>query len=207
MGETKRIGTRAYHHGDLKAALLAQSEAILERDGIQALTLRAAARAAGVSHAAPANHFGDLTGLLSELAAVGFRRFAAALAAAMEAAGEDPRIRSKAMGIAYVRFARSHPGLFVLMFRHEKLDPTRAALREAIDAARQALRTAAERFAGDAAAPPLRQVAQAVALWSLVHGFAMLLLDGRLSGLIGSLPAGEDADALLDAVLSTTYAE
>ena len=58
---------RAYHHGDLKAALLAAAEAILERDGIQALTLRAAARAAGVSHAAPANHFGDLTGLLSEL--------------------------------------------------------------------------------------------------------------------------------------------
>ena len=65
-------GGRRYHHGDLKAALLAEAETILERDGIQALTLRAAARAAGVSHAAPTNHFGDLSGLLSELAAVGF---------------------------------------------------------------------------------------------------------------------------------------
>lgn len=196
--------TRPYHHGDLKTALLAEAETILERDGIQALTLRAAARAAGVSHAAPANHFGDLTGLLSELAAVGFRQFSAALAAAMEVAGDKPRMRSKAMGIAYVRFARSHPGLFVLMFRNERLDATRPALREAIDAARQALRAAAEPFAGGGATPPLRQVAQAAALWSLVHGFAMLLLDGRLAGMIAALPPGEDADALLDAVLSTT---
>jgi AcrR family transcriptional regulator len=204
MSETKTIDARPYHHGDLKAALLAQSEAILERDGIQALTLRAAARAAGVSHAAPANHFGDLTGLLSELAAVGFRRFGAALAAAMEAAGDDPRRRSKAMGIAYVRFAQSNPGLFVLMFRHEKLDATRPALRDATDAARQALHTAAAPFASDTAMTPLRKVAHAAALWSLVHGFAMLLLDGRLGGLIGSLPPGDDAETLLDAVLSTT---
>src|ERR1700744_2758366 len=104
-------GVRPYHHGDLKSALLAEAETILERDGIQALTLRAAARAAGVSHAAPANHFDDLTGLLSELAAVGFNRFSAALMAAMETAGGDPRARSNAMGAAYVRFARAHPGL------------------------------------------------------------------------------------------------
>src|ERR1700679_1446541 len=91
------VGQRPYHHGDLKTALLQEAELILERDGIQALTLRAAARAAGVSHAAPANHFGDLTGLLSELAAVGYNRFSMALTAAGEAAGPDPRIRSEAM--------------------------------------------------------------------------------------------------------------
>src|SRR5262245_33569186 len=66
---------RPYHHGDLRAALLAAAEEILEKEGIQALTLRAAARAVGVSHTAPQNHFGDLTGLLSELAAIGYRRF------------------------------------------------------------------------------------------------------------------------------------
>ncbi|MER2507799.1 MAG: TetR family transcriptional regulator, partial [Amaricoccus sp.] len=61
---------RAYHHGNLREALLAGAERILERDGADALTLRAAARAVGVTHAAPRNHFGDLTGLLSELAAL-----------------------------------------------------------------------------------------------------------------------------------------
>src|SRR5271156_1021705 len=83
---------RRYHHGDLHAALVAAAEEILERDGIQALTLRATARAAGVSHAAPAHHFGDLTGLLSDLAAGGYVRFAAELANAMESAGQDPKL-------------------------------------------------------------------------------------------------------------------
>ncbi len=194
---------RPYHHGDLRAALLSMAEVILERDGIQALTLRAAARAAGVSHAAPANHFGDLTGLLSELAAVGFTRFGASLAAAVATAGEEAR-RMPAMGRAYVAFARAHPGLFVLMFRSERLDATRPALREAIAAARQALRDAIVAHTPRPTLSPLEVAARATAVWSLVHGFAMLLLDGRLAGTLASLPDEADADALLDAVLATT---
>src|SRR5882762_10020761 len=61
-----------YHHGALHEALLNAAEKLLERDGLQGLTLRAVAREAGVSHAAPTHHFGDLTGLVSELAAIGF---------------------------------------------------------------------------------------------------------------------------------------
>ncbi len=201
--QTIDAGSRPYHHGALRLALLAQAEAILEREGIQALTLRAAARAAGVSHAAPKNHFDDLTGLLSELAAVGFCRFGAALAAAMAAAGDDPQARMKAMGRAYVGFARAHPGLFTLMFRSERLDTERPALREAVDAARQALRDAALARAPTTRLPPVQMMAQAVALWSLVHGFATLLLDGRLTGMIKSLPGDETADSLLEAVLVT----
>ena len=79
-----------YHHGALRAALLNAAEAILERDGIAALTLRAAAREAGVSHAAPAHHFGSLSGLLSELAASGFVRFGERMQAEAEAVGPDP---------------------------------------------------------------------------------------------------------------------
>jgi AcrR family transcriptional regulator len=196
----RRRQVRPYHHGDLRAALLEQAELILERDGIQALTLRAAARAAGVSHAAPTNHFGDLTGLLSELAAVGFNRFSAALADASDAETGDGRARSAAMGRAYVAFAKSQPGLFSLMFRNERLDDTRPALRDAILGARQALRQSAP----SAAATPLRTAAQGTARWSLVHGFSLLMLEGRLGDIIGSLPAGEDEDSLLDAVLQET---
>jgi AcrR family transcriptional regulator len=202
MSETESAaGGRRYHHGDLKAALLAEAETILERDGIQALTLRAAARAAGVSHAAPTNHFGDLTGLLSELAAVGFRRFSAMLAAAY-ASGDDPASGGRAMGRAYVTFARACPNMFVLMFRSERLDTTRPALRDAMDAAAEALHSAS--VTPGSAPSPRRAAAQAAARWSLVHGFAMLLLDGRLGKMIASLPDGEDADALLDAVLTAT---
>jgi AcrR family transcriptional regulator len=195
---------RPYHHGDLKAALLREAEAILESEGVPGLTLRAISRRAGVSHAAPNNHFGDLTGLLSELAAAGFVRFGAALAAAMAAAGDDPHARMKAMGRAYVGFARAHPGLFSLMFRSERLDPARPALREAIAAARGALRAAAHMRAPEKQLAPLQIAAQSIALWSLVHGFAVLMLDGRLEGTLKALPGHEDGESLLEAVLSTT---
>src|SRR5829696_2605324 len=117
-----------YHHGSLHAAMLQAAERILERDGIQGLTLRAAAREAGVSHAAPKNHFGDLSGLLSELAAVGFHRFVAMLlgngpggGAANPGPNQDPGQRMGTLGRGYVAFARAHPGLFLLMFRSERL--------------------------------------------------------------------------------------
>src|SRR6266496_6860206 len=75
-------GDAPYHHGALHDALLEAAERVLERDGLSGLTLRAVAREAGVSHAAPTHHFGDLTGLLSELAAIGFRMFNVAMVAA-----------------------------------------------------------------------------------------------------------------------------
>src|SRR5438309_12043484 len=71
-----------YHHGALRDALLQAAERVLERDGLAGLTLRAVAREAGVSHAAPTHHFGDLAGLVSELAAIGFRQFNATMGAA-----------------------------------------------------------------------------------------------------------------------------
>src|SRR5882672_682847 len=80
-GRKRHAAAAPYHHGALREAMLKAAERILGRDGIAGLTLRAAAREAGVSHAAPKNHFGDVRGLLSELAAVGFTRFSAALVA------------------------------------------------------------------------------------------------------------------------------
>lgn len=197
--------TSSYHHGDLRETLLAAAEALLEQGGVPALTLRAVARAAGVSHAAPAHHFGDLTGLLSDLAAIGFLRLGAAFDRAMDEAGSAPAARLTAMGKAYVRFARAHPGLFMLMFRSERLDMARPGLREATAAAGQALRAATDdALPSERETSPVQAVARVAALWSLVHGFAVLLIDNRLRGLIGALGPGGDADALLDAVLDAT---
>lgn len=196
---------RGYHHGDLKAALLREAERILEKDGLQALTLRAASRAAGVTHTAPKNHFGDLTGLLSELAALGFERLAAALAEIADTADGDAKARPRAMGHAYVGFARAHPGLFALMFRSERLDAERPALRDAIQHAREALREAAfARISAGSAPTQMEIAAYSAALWSLVHGFSVLLLEGRFDGLMRSLPAGEDAESLLAQVFAVT---
>lgn len=201
---------RPYHHGDLPAALLAAAEAILESDGIQELTLRAVARAVGVSHAAPKNHFGDLTGLLSELAASGFNRFRDEMARALATAGDRRESRARALGQAYFAFARQHRGLFTLMFRGDRLDPERPALRAAIEMTRQwrdALATATHDPApdgapGGSAGPPADAMVRATALWSLIHGYASLLLDGRLQGIVEAMPGDHPAEALLSAAIS-----
>ena len=197
-----------YHHGSLRAALLQAAERILERDGIAGLTLRAAAREAGVSHAAPKNHFGDIRGLLSELAAVGFERFGAALLANARD-GESPRARMAAIGRGYVTFAKENAGLFLLMFRSERLDFSRPALREAAEASFGVLAGAvgASRQAAPEAPLTLSHAAQIAAAWSLVHGFAMLLLDGRLKPLIARMRDGTDEMALLAAMLSGSKPE
>ena len=101
--------------------------------GYPGLTLRAVAREAGVSHAAPTHHFGDLTGLVSELAAIGFRQFNAAMAAAC---APDAAMMERAMARAkaYVAYAQAHPGMYGLMFRSERLDYSRPSLHEAAEA-------------------------------------------------------------------------
>src|SRR2546423_7150749 len=119
-----------YHHGALHDALLKAAERVLERDGLPGLTLRAVAREAGVSHAAPTHHFGDLTGLLSELAAIGFRRFNEAMAAAGRTE-THPLIKALARAKAYVGYAQARPGMYGLMFRTERLDMTPPSLHEA----------------------------------------------------------------------------
>lgn len=191
-----------YHHGSLKAAMLAAGEDILEREGVQGLTLRAAARLAGASHAAPKNHFGDLTGLLSELAAVGFLRFRDAMLA--EAAPDMPLAQKRqAIGLGYVKFAIHNPGLFLLMFRSEKLDMERPALKSAAQAAFAVLSGSSPRSASnDEPTTTLKDMAEMVAAWSKVHGLAMLLIDGRLRPVTSSLPKHLSEEDFIRAVLA-----
>ena len=202
-------GETPYHHGDLHDALLAAAERVLERDGLPGLTLRAVAREAGVSHAAPTHHFGDLSGLLSELAAIGFRRFNEA----MIAAGNTetlPLMKALARAKAYVAYAQAQPGMYGLMFRTERLDMTRPSLHEAATASFQGLATAVslsrnEKLTGeDLETLSLDQAAAIARAWSLVHGFTMLLLDGRLKDILHRLPEGTGVEQLLDAMLRST---
>jgi AcrR family transcriptional regulator len=195
--------TKSYHHGDLAQALLKEAERILESEGIQALTLRAAARGVGVSHTAPRNHFGDLTGLLSELAAAGYRRFTEMMTQAADAVDDDPRERLRARGRAYIRFAYQHPGLFTLMFRSEQLDLTRPSLQEAMSASRQSLDKEVTLRTGIAS--PIEQAARIVAVRSLTHGYAVLMLDNRLKIHLAALPETDVTDvfALFDAMLDS----
>jgi AcrR family transcriptional regulator len=170
--------------------------------------LRAVAREAGVSHAAPTHHFGDLTGLVSELAAIGFRQFNAAMASACDAA-TSPLERALARPKAYVAYAQAHPGMYGLMFRTERLDYSRPSLHEAAESSFAGLANAIgamrqEPISGDKLT--IEQGAAIARAWSMVHGFTMLLLDGRLEDILERLPAGTTAEQLLEAILKSTVA-
>ena len=199
-------GEAPYHHGALRDALLGAAERVLERDGLSGLTLRAVAREAGVSHAAPTHHFGDLTGLVSELAAIGFRQFNVAMVAA-GAAAASPVEKAMARARAYVAYAQAHPGMYGLMFRAERLDMTRPSLCEAAHASFAGLAGAIGASRQEQISETALSLDQAAAIaraWSLVHGFTMLLLDGRLSDILWRLPQGTSAETLLDAMMIST---
>lgn len=168
---TSKPAKRRYHHGDLGATLVRSAGIILEKEGLDALSLRAVARRAGVSHNAPYRHFPDRETLLAALAAEGY----AMLGKAQREAAATSGLRG--MGEAYVRFALEHPQRFRLMFggsvqiaRHPRLrdiaTQTYAGLSGAL-----AARVPEAQGAGDSS----------IAAWALVHGLAQLLLEERVS--------------------------
>ena len=160
----------SYHHGDLKAAILGQAAVLVAERGADGISLRELARAAGVSHAAPAHHFTDRRGLFTALATEGFGLLAAALAAAR------PRFVDAAR--AYVRFALDHPGHYEVMWDKSLYDATDAALIAAESAAGEELSRGVATLADPKAkADP---DGAALAAWSLVHGFSLLWLNGAV---------------------------
>ncbi len=191
---------RRRHHGDLRRALVLAGLAAIEERGVTALTIRGLARRLGVSHAAPAHHFPDKLALLSAVAAEGFRRFEAALRQEARG-GATPRERMRYIGRAYVHFALDHPATFRVMFGRELADCAQATaeLREASASAYAVLQETADAAAGSPAAGPIR----AFAGWALVHGAALLYLDGALRPRLPAGAAGRAAfEALVDSVLS-----
>ncbi|MGW0670856.1 TetR/AcrR family transcriptional regulator [Streptomyces sp. NPDC002746] len=166
--------THTYHHGDLRRAVLTAALDVIRTEGPGALSLRDLARRAGVSHAAPAHHFKDRTGLLTAIATDGYELFADALA-------DAPDLRER--GVRYVRFATEHPAHFQVMFRPELFRAQDPDLVAAKDRASAELRT------GVSGLPTARRGEDAglagMAAWSLAHGFATLLLSGNLGGAVG----------------------
>lgn len=171
-----------YHHGNLPRALLDAALLVLSEQGVAALSLREVARRAGVSHAAPAHHFKDKTGLLTALAAEGFEKFRLALEAGRDAAGDQALARFAATGSAYVRFAIEHPQHFELMFRHELIDLTNPALMESGRCAYDVLLHAVEAAQKEGLAPHLSVDVIATGAWAFGHGMASLWLGGNLRG-------------------------
>lgn len=171
------IESRPYHHGDLRAALITEGLRLLAERDVDALSLREVARNVGVSATAVYRHFSDKEALMAALAHEGLRRLAAAQHAAADAAGGG-KAGFAATGRAYVRFALANPALFRLIFTAPA--GTAATGAEEEPEAMAFLRANAAALVGRHGGGPRQAEIRAVQAWALVHGLAMLMLDGQI---------------------------
>jgi AcrR family transcriptional regulator len=183
---TRPKDAQPYHHGDLRNALLLAAEQLLAEQGAASLSLRAVAKRAGVSHAAPYRHFRDKAALLRALAQGGFERLAGAIELAAGNASQNPEQKLVEAGVAYVRQAVERPALTRLMFGGSVTVEDDAAYRQTSAAAFEALLKIIRE--GVAAGVFRARDPQELALvaWTSMHGMAMLmtagLLDSNASG-------------------------
>jgi AcrR family transcriptional regulator len=182
---------KPYHHGDLRAALLEAAEVELSEKGVEGFSLRSVAKRAGVSHAAPAHHFGDSQGLLTALAAEGFRRFQATLDS-REAGACDAREKAVRAGIGYLDFALARPALFRLIFSSARPDYASPELVESARLAYDHLVDLVQTLGGGEA--------DVIALWATSHGIADLATGHKLRTLKGKSPM--EREALIRTVLT-----
>lgn len=190
---------RGYHHGNLREALIEAALTLIREKGPAGFTIAEAARAAGVSPAAPYRHFRDRDALMADIAERGFEAFGAALTAAWKGNTGSARAGLRAIGLAYLAFARSEPAAFSAMFESGLCFADYPALQAASDRAFQVLRDACEAVAATMPAgqrPPALMMA--LHIWSLSHGIASLF--GRGDKARRPLPM-EPADLLEAGVL------
>jgi AcrR family transcriptional regulator len=185
MATRKKPATK-YHHGDLRAALVATAWTVVARHGVEALSLRSVAEALGVSHAAPAHHFPDKAALLEALRSEAWRRFADAL--------EEKEAGSlREVGRAYLAFGVAHPRQMQLMFRGGKP----AELDADAGRAWSVLTRAVARAIGPKRSADEGELnAMATAAWAAVHGLCALLTETPLP----------DSEALRERVLDAVLA-
>lgn len=176
---------RPYHHGDLPTALLAAAEQELSERGVEGFSLRGVAKRAGVSHAAPAHHFRDVNGLLTELAALGFERLMARQRDFRGRARAGARDQIEAMGLGYVAFATENPALFRLMFGSQRPELRDERLIRVARSAFDELVTQVGAVTGNPNPPSKDRAAltDVAAAWAAAHGLADLLAGGRLPSL------------------------
>jgi AcrR family transcriptional regulator len=180
------VAKPAYHHGDLRSALLQAALEVIDDTGPQGLTIREVARRAGVSHAAPYRHFADKDDLILAVVEQGFELMHATMMEDKAAAGPDPLDQFSASGLAYLRFAMHYPAYYRVMFSGDLLSSSGQ------DSLRHTSTAAFEQMLADLklcqSMGILREgdpMLQAVSILSTVHGFVSLANDNRISHLVG----------------------
>ena len=173
--------SKAYHHGDLRAALLDEAAAMIAEGGAASVTMRALGRRLGVSRAAAYRHFEDKTALLVAVATAGFGRLRDRLQAVDAGAPRSSVERIRRMGEEYVRFALENPAHYRLMYGREGLGRRDVPeLREAGNALFEQLVDVIQAYQDSGKIKRQDPRAQAYVAWSAVHGLASLLIDGQI---------------------------
>jgi len=168
-----------YHHGDLRRALIDAALELVQTNGPAGITLREAARRAGVTHAAPYRHFADKEALLAAVAEEGFSRLGARVDRELEFESERSAIET--LGLVYVRFARENPSQFRVMFGAELGDKRRyRSLVEADQAVFDRLCAAIRQAQERGLLPGADPVSMGLVAWTMLHGVAALVVDGQL---------------------------
>jgi AcrR family transcriptional regulator len=196
--------SKSYHHGNLREALLEAAELELIEKGAEKFSLRGVAKRAGVSHAAPAPHFGDVTGLLSALASISFKRFAQAMQSSSDAINdnhpEEAKAKLVAIGMGYIKYASEHSDMFDLQFSSERIDPSKALLEklssnsyDVLEAHVQAvLKLDNRKLEDEPDAAPM--------MWATTHGLASLFARRKRNG----GPQGQELQDVFERILWRT---
>jgi len=162
------------------------AEAELAETGLEAFSLHRVARRAGVSHAAPAHHFGDAAGLLTALAAEGYRQFILSMQAKQALAAPDPQAQMVAAGLGYIAFATERTALFRLIFSSSRPDFRAADLADQSGRAFQHLTGLVTALTGG------QDPVDVASVWAMSHGLADLTASGQLSSFAARTPADRD---------------
>ena len=183
----------SYHHGDLHAALVDAGVTVLAETGLDGFSLRKVAARVGVSHSAPAHHFGDTAGLLAALATRGFDELLGRMRQRQAQAPLTPEAQLTASGLGYLDFALHSPALFRLIFGSGLTVAGSAELEAAAEAAFTHLATDLARLRGAEPFAYPGAMDEVMATWSMVHGFCELLISGRLKAAQGLEPDAREA--------------
>ncbi len=176
---------RAYHHGDLRTALVEEAAAMIAEEGTASITMRALGKRLGVSRMAPYRHFQDKTALLVAVAATGFKRLSDRLRRLEAGAPQSSVEQVRRMGEEYVRFALENPAHYRLMYGREAM--ARQSLPELREAGNDLFELLVEIFQAHQETGGIRRQdprAQAYVAWSSVHGLASLLIDGQITSAV-----------------------
>jgi AcrR family transcriptional regulator len=199
--------SRAYHHGDLRDALLKAARSEIERGGYEGLSMRDLADSLGVSEAAPYRHFADKRSLLAAVAAQGFRELEAAAQLAKVTA-TAPAVRLEEGARAYLAFAASRPQLFRLMFVSDLLTSAEPRDPSLVSVANQFHRQFEAVVSGICESKDERAVkSAALTIWSILHGFALLRIGNRLMPfMLGPLSDADLTEAVLSVAIDSPHA-